>query len=181
MRSRLLSEHEIALAEDSRSLIRAKDVPVLASESLREARRRIGREAYVIRRRMGIFTHGRRFTVTLRGSVWLQKGFRDLSTFSQAMILWHELVHIYQRKMMGHFKFELRYLNPHTRWALEVPAYRMSIRCAERMSDGKFDSKAFIDAKLASFRSGYQMSAIPFSQFVRETSRIWKKESLEPS
>lgn len=181
MRCRMLSKREIALAEEERDLVRSADIPISPEESLAEAKRRIGREHYTIRRRPGITKHGRTFTMTLRRSIWLHKGFERLDALNQAAILWHELVHVHQRAAMGDERFELYYLSPHKRWALEVPAYRMTIRAAERMSDGNFDAKTYIDAKLASFRSRYQMTAIPFAQFVKETSRIWAMDSRPSS
>lgn len=114
--------------------------------------------------------------MTMRKVIYLASGWDDYPVWKKAALLWHELVHIRQRQKWGHASFLKRYASARGRWYIETPAYRMSIRCYERMSGGQFNGTQYIEEKVASFRKSYWLKQIKYSQYKSETARIWKQE-----
>ena len=99
-------------------------IPEDPEDSLALAKALLKKAGYKFCRRKGTFEHGRKFTMTLRRRIALSANWDKYSTAKQAEILWHELVHVRQRKRWGHEKFLRRYITAEGRWLIEVPAYR---------------------------------------------------------
>ncbi len=172
-----LKKKHVSMAGSEEDLPPAAVVPINHEASLREAKRVIGSYGYLIRRRRGISKHAQRFTMTLRHNVWLSTRWPEMSTGVQSQILWHEIVHIRQRARMGHSKFEMCYLTSRGRWLLEVPAYRMSIRASERMTNGLFDTEEYIHRTIYKFRSAYLLKTINRADFFYHTRDILNREA----
>jgi hypothetical protein len=171
-----LRSSDLKLGRSDQFLVPFGDMPQEQHESLAEARRRILAEGWRFRDRPGLTEHGRKFTMTLRKIIWLVDGFNSYPVWKQASILWHELVHVYQRKSWGHSKFLGRYTTARGRWAIETPGYRMSVRAYERLSGGRFHATNYIESKLVSMRKNYWLGWLDQRQYTEETRAIWYTE-----
>jgi len=152
------------------------EIPKDPQEAYDKAYKLIEDAGWTFKEREGLIEHGRKFTMTLRKIIWLSAGFHEKEIWQKAAILWHELIHVLQRKKWGHSLFLRRYATARGRWLIEAPAYRMSIRVYERLSGGKFHATNYVNAKLISFRKDYWLGTIDKSQYEKETRAIWFKE-----
>ena len=152
------------------------EIPKDPQEAYDKAYKLIKDAGWVFKERKGTTSHGRKFTMTLRKIIWLSAGFHEKAVWQQAAILWHEYIHVLQRKKWGHSLFLRRYATARGRWLIETPASRRSIRVYERLSGGKFNATKYVEAKLTTFRKSYWLGTLSKSQYKNETRRIWLQE-----
>jgi len=152
------------------------EIPKDPQEAYDKAYNLIKEAGWSFKNRKGTFSHGRKFTMTLRKIIWLSSGFHKKEIWEKAALLWHEYIHILQRKKWGHASFLRRYATARGRWYIETPAYRMSIRVYERLSGGKFNATKYVESKVPSMRKSYWLGLIKNSQYKTETARIWLQE-----
>jgi hypothetical protein len=171
-----LRQSDKKLARSSEFLIPRADIPTNSREALKEARSRILDAGWRIAHRKGTTSHGRKYSMTLRKIVFLSSDWSEYPPHKQAAILWHELVHVRQRQRWGNTRFLARYASARGRWSIETPAYRMSIRIYERLSRDGFDSGAYIQRKLRTFRSDYWLKTIRMSDYTGFTRSVWSRE-----
>jgi hypothetical protein len=183
-----LSGERIRRASSERYLAGWEEIPG-ATElgwSYRKAYQRVLDAGWDFKPRKGVALgakHAKKFTMTMRKTIWLASDWEDKHIGHKAAILWHELVHIAQRRELGDAKFLAMYATAGGRWELEVPAYRMSLRVYEKLTEGQgsFDGAAWIEKKLPSFRESYWLGGaaglgINPEQYERETRKIWSRE-----
>lgn len=171
-----ITRSQLRRASSDQFLIDFGDIPKDVDDAYEMARGLILNSGWKFVRRSGATAHGRKFTMTLRRNIFLADGWDDRSTSSKAGILFHEYVHVLQRKAWGHTRFLGRYGNARGRWEIEVPAYRMSIRVYERFSGGKFNATKYVESKIRTMRKDYWLGSIDWKQYERETKKIWLKE-----
>lgn len=152
------------------------EIPKDHQKAYDKAKRLIKDAGWTFKKRSGTTKHGRKFTMTMRKIIWLSAEWDSYEIWKKAMILWHEYIHVLQRKKWGHASFLRRYATARGRWFIEVPAYRMSIRVYERLSGGKFNATKYVESKLVSMRKSYWLGTIKKSQYMAETRRIWLQE-----
>jgi hypothetical protein len=167
---------DIQEANSERFLFDPWEIPMDWQAAYQKARDLIEAEGWTFKRRSGFTDHGRKFTMTLRKVIWVSASWDKYPAWKKAAILWHELVHVRQRKAWGHTKFLSRYATARGRWVIEVPAYRMSIRVYERLSNGDFNAAEYIGSKLNTFRQDYLLESLDFEQYKQETQKIWFQE-----
>jgi len=176
-KNRKLSGDLIKWAASDKYLYNEK-IPEDPDDSLALTKALLKKAGYKFCRRKGTFEHGRKFTMTLRRRIALSANWDKYSTAKQAEILWHELVHVRQRKSWGHAKFLRRYVTAEGRWLIEVPAYRESIRAKKALED--YDSgkvKKYIEFKVGSLWKNYKLGRLHKDQYEKETEEIWMKEA----
>jgi hypothetical protein len=171
-----LRSSDLKLGRSDEFLADIKDIPKDPEQAYIKARKLIGDAGWKFKPRKGRTEHGRKFTMTMSKTIYLAAGWDDYPIWKKATILWHELVHIRQRQKWGHAKFVACYGTVRGRWRIEVPAYRMSIRCYERLSGGKFNGTAYIKDKLGSFRKSYWLKQLKYTQYYAETQKVWNQE-----
>lgn len=162
-------------AASDRDLYSGK-IPNDPDAALAKAMKLIGAYGWKLVKRSGKTVHGRRFTMTLRRTIWLVSRWDDYSVERQARILWHELVHIRQRKRLGHAKFLARYMFAGWRWALETAAYRETVRAKVALGAGPDEVRGWVERKLPRFREGYALKSISRYRFETETRKLWLRE-----
>jgi len=188
--SKLSSERiRRASSEKANGLAGWEEIPTEIPWAYRKAYQRVLDAGWDFKNRSGTTAHGRKFTMTLRRTIWLASDWEEKHEGHKAAILWHELVHIAQRKAMGDAKFLAMYATVGGRWELEVPAYRMSLRVYEKLAGptgtpGKdWDGFAWIEKKLQSFRKDYWLGGplgLNQEQYETETRKIWSREIALP-
>ena len=170
-----------SLLEEAKSerFLYSGTIPKDADESLAEAKRLLKEAGYSFCRRSSRFEHGRKFTMTLRRRIALSGNWSKYSTAHKAEILWHELVHVRQRKAWGHARFLARYITAEGRWRIEVPAYRESLRAKKAISKGYTQQavRNYITGKIKSMRASYKLEKLDTGQYKRETQKIWFLEA----
>ena len=169
---------DLQMARSERFLTHHWDIPKHPGRAYLKARFLIQEAGWGFKSQNTGTRFSRMFTVTMNHNIWLSESWEEYPVWKKAMILWHELVHIRQRQEWGHTRFLLRYMTPRGRWAIEVPAYRMSIRVCERLSQGEFNSTAYIHKKINSFRQNYRLQLINYPQYKTETLIIWNYEKI---
>jgi hypothetical protein len=152
------------------------EIPSDHQEAFEEAKRRIVKAGWGFKERSGITEHSRKFTMTLRKNIWLSDKFDGYHVAHKAAILWHEYIHVKQRQRWGHAKFLSRYATARGRWLIETPAYRMSLRVYEKLSDGEFNGTEWVEDLLPRFRSDYALKALDKRQYFAETRKILYQE-----
>ncbi len=81
-----------------------------------------------------------KFTTTYYKEMRLGIDFDELDEPIQAVVMAHELVHVYQWRHYGRAKFGPKYvMSGRFRWAMEMQAYRESVRWRKLMNDSKLD------------------------------------------
>ena len=123
-----LRSSDMKLARSDEFLFGAHEIGNNHQAALRKAQQKIRDAGWNFKVRPGAIRHGRKFTMTMRKTIYLSSKWESYPAWKRAAILWHELVHIRQRKKWGDAKFLSRYATARGRWASEVQAYRMSIR-----------------------------------------------------
>lgn len=176
-KNRKLTKSQIKTASSTQFLYDG-DVPRDPKEALAKAERLLKDAGYRFVQRTDTFEHGQKFTMTLRKRIALAADWDKRSDESKAKILWHELVHVRQRKAWGHTKFLARYATAEGRWMIEVPAYRESLRMMKRIGtqDTSKQLAAYISHKVDSMRGDYGLKKLEPTQYRRETSQIWRRE-----
>jgi hypothetical protein len=177
-KDRKLTSGQIKSARSTKHLFSGK-IPSDPKKALAMAEAELKKAGYKFVRRTSTFDHGRKFTMTLRKRIALSGKWDTYSTDKKAEILWHELVHVRQRKAWGHTKFLRRYATAEGRWMIEVPAYRESIRM-KKLFAKKYTKKNvedYVEAKIDSMRDSYALKRLSKSHYERETRKIWMKEA----
>jgi hypothetical protein len=113
-----------------------------------------------------------KLTTTFRRSVRTGDGYEDLDTQRRALILAHEFVHVLQwRKYLS---FGPRYLGARFGWAMEVQAYRESMR-ARKVLRFSYESRARYARDMPDrLWDGYPL----LRQIRRKDLRRWTRELL---
>lgn len=173
-----LSKKQLREGRSEKFLYPALEIPQDPDEAYEKAKSLILAAGWKIERRTGKTAHAKKFTMTLRNSIKLAAKWDSYSKPQQAMILWHELVHVRQRKAWGHAKFVFRYASAKGRWAIETPAYRMSVRVYERLSKGKFNATDYVEYKLDSMYKSYWLSSLNKKHYKDKTRAIWLLERV---
>jgi hypothetical protein len=177
-KNRKLTKGQIRSASSERYLY-GGEIPSDPAKALAKAEAELKKAGYKFVRRTSTFEHGRKFTMTLRRKIALSGRWDTYSTAKKAEILWHELVHVRQRKRWGHAKFLSRYITAEGRWMIEVPAYRESIRAKKAMGKGYTEKqvKDYVEHKIDSMRKSYKLGRLSKSHYERETRKIWNREA----
>lgn len=123
-----LRASDIRLAKSPLALDRFLLEPRTPEQVIEYAQKRLANMGYTIKRKRGPKGwKSRRMTTTLRRTIWLGVGWDGKLARDKAATLMHELVHAEQWWI--HQGFLARYIaSPRFRWAMEVQAYRESVR-----------------------------------------------------
>jgi hypothetical protein len=150
----------------------ADKIPSNASAIVKVATALIIYMGWRLQPKPGLLKGGWKWATTLRRTVWLQAGWPKYSTAKKARVLMHELVHIRQRRRLGHARFVARWLRTRYRWALETAAYRETIRTMRAMGASDKTIRAAVNHRVAKLRTSYRLKSIRRKQYERETRRI---------
>jgi hypothetical protein len=166
---RLRSKH---IREGRRRRELTRDIPSDPSSALAHVTSLIHRYGWKLEPKPGFFKGGWKWATTLRRRIWLQANWNERSTAAKVRILYHELVHIRQRRRLGHGRFVWRWLRARWRWALEVAAYHETVRVMRALGDSDREIDQWITARVGKLRKSYRLRKIGSKQFSRETLKI---------
>jgi len=115
------------------------------------------------------------FTTTYFREIRLGVNYNDRPTASKASLLMHELVHVRQWREYGPVNFATNYvLVPGFRWAVEVQAYRESIRAQRTMRTSTHDATMYAHEVAFSLYNNYMLSYFNKSHLIQQTHNILK-------
>lgn len=113
------------------------------------------------------------FSMALPGRVLLSHGFYMMDDRMQAATLWHELVHVRQWERLGERNFLRHYVMAEGRWALEVPAYRESLRVMRHFEMSEDGLKKAAKGQFDSLYEKYGIGTMPRECTEQMTFTIW--------
>lgn len=148
-------------------------IPSDPAEALAEAERLIEeRRIRILPKAEGMEAWGK-FTTTFPRKIYVATYFDELETPYQAVILWHELVHVRQYDLHTPKYMGLLYLVPEGRWALEVQAYRESFRVMRLlgMSDDAIKKQMLPTAEV--LYKQYELGSMPQGYAINKAVEIW--------
>lgn len=166
------SDYYLKMASSLRDVTPLEDVPQDPQEAYAKAL------VYLEEHEVSISTKGdgdptADFTTTLPGQIFLSAKFSALPIQYQAATLWHEIVHVNQWERMGKDVFIQHYAYSEGRWALEVPAYRQSLRLVRKFG---MDPSAYESYKTGRFNAlydKYALGTMPRECAEEHTLAIW--------
>lgn len=99
-----------------------------------------------------------RLTTTYYQHVRVPEDWDERGTLGQVLTLAHELVHVRQWRKYGRARFGGRYVfSPRWRWAMEVQAYRESIRVRKVLGMGKGEAEQYAGRVAARMWTTYRL------------------------
>jgi hypothetical protein len=118
-----------------------------------------------------------RFSTTFPTAVYVAEGFDRMPSVYQAIILWHEIVHLRQYQALTPKVFYDHYLFSEGRWALEVQAYREDFRLIKKFSPATdAELLLFMQYRAESLYSQYKISMMPQECAIRRAIDIWSMD-----
>lgn len=117
-----------------------------------------------------------RMSTTYYGSIRLGSKYDSLSDEWKSVLLAHELVHARQWRHFGRRTFRTRYLFwTRWRWAIEVQAYRESVRMLIALGASKGLIESYIDARTKSLLSNYTLSSLNLKNVRTATVKLLRE------
>jgi len=117
-----------------------------------------------------------KMTTTYYKEIRLGEDFDEEPDWAQAVTWAHEMVHVYQWRLMGKVTFARRYLSALWRWVIEMQAYRMSIHIFEQLGANKEWVERYIRQKPDHLRGPYAFWRIRKSDLRKYTRIILRTE-----
>jgi hypothetical protein len=119
-----------------------------------------------------------KFTTTFPTKIFVAKNWDEMDEASQAVILWHEIVHVREYDAHTPLKMGLMYLVAEGRWALEVQAYRESYRVRRLFGATEEEIRKHMRPRAESLYTSYELGAMPKEYAIEKAIEIWMIDSL---
>lgn len=162
----------IERANSEQFLTPVDKIPSNPSLAVADAKRRIRKAGWSIKTK----PIGSNWSTTFPKTLWLDDDFHKRTLEEQAMTLYHEYTHVKQWNKIGFFTMLKRLASTRGRWSVEMPAYRMTIRVAEKLYGGAWGKNNYVDNKLRSFYKSYRFFQIKWRNYEKHTRDVWEKE-----
>lgn len=114
-----------------------------------------------------------RMSTTYYATIRLGTNFEGKDAKNQAITLGHELLHARQWRGFGRSKFRTRYMFwPRWRWAIEMQAYRESIRIMLALGYTRDDCERYAISRVSSMLSSYGLGSLRRDDVAEWTRRV---------
>ena len=117
-----------------------------------------------------------KMTTTFYKEIRLGTNFSKTPDWAQAVTWCHEMVHVYQWRGMGRFKFARRYAWRVSRWWIEMQAYRMTIHMRKKFKIDRSWSERYIEAIPYRLKAGYALGGLRWSHLRKQTVHVMTTE-----
>ena len=115
-----------------------------------------------------------KFTTTFPSKVFVSKDWDDKDEATQAIILWHEIVHLREYDAHTPLVMGVIYLSvSEARWALEVQAYRESFRVMRLFGMEEEQIQKRMRPRAERLYVGYELSTMPKDYALDKAVEIW--------
>lgn len=118
-----------------------------------------------------------KFTTTLPENIYVKPGFWDTPVDSQAVTLWHEIVHVRQWERLGPEVMAVRWLvYAEGRWSLEAVAYRETFRVYRLFGESEEALQKRVPKRADKFYESYALAGMNKRCMIETTSKIWSMD-----
>jgi hypothetical protein len=145
------------LAQGTQFLAKSDEIPSDPHMALEKARMVISDWDVDIEYKADGIEDWSKFNTTFPKTIYVTKDFDKHQIEIQAVILWHEIVHLREYKEMDPKTFYEHYIFPEGRWALEVQAYRESFRVMRLLGLSESRIRAKMTDQAESLYEGYEL------------------------
>lgn len=165
------------LARRTSELAAEDEIPSDIHEAWLVAKQQIDDNGIRIIQKVGRIEQWNKFTTTFPTKIYVAKNWDDMSEAWQAIILWHELVHVREYDIHTALKMGTMYIVAEGRWALEVQAYRESFRVMRKFGMPEKDIRDRMLPRAEALYEGYELGAMPHDYAISKAVEIWMLDS----
>jgi hypothetical protein len=113
------------------------------------------------------------FTTTFPTAIFVAGDWDKFPIKTKAETMWHEVVHVNQWDRLGIEVFVINYAVTEGRWALEVPAYRESLRVWKTFGLPNKELIKMAQRRAEDLYEGYMLHSMPKKCMFEKTLDIW--------
>jgi len=148
------------LARGTQFLAKEGEIPSDPEKALAAAKKYIADKNVDIEYKADGIEDWSKFNTTFPTVVYVTKDFDQSQIEMQAVILWHEIVHLREYKEMKPAVFFQHYAFAEGRWALEVQAYRESFRVMRLLGLSESKIRSQMRDQAESLYEGYELGQV---------------------
>jgi hypothetical protein len=122
-----------------------------------------------------------KFTTTFPTKIFVSKNWDTYDEATQAVILWHELVHVREYDAHTPLVMGTIYLGvAEARWALEVQAFRETFRVRRIFGEAEDKIRAAMRPRAERLYESYDLGGMPKEYAIDKAVEIWMLDSPNP-
>lgn len=125
----------------------------------------------------GEFEQWTKFTTTFPSKIFTATHWDQMDEATQAVILWHEIVHLREYDEHTPLLMGLMYFTAEGRWALEVQAYRESFRVKRLFGVAEEQIRKEMRPRAERLYESYELGTMPREYAVEKAVEIWMLDS----
>jgi hypothetical protein len=118
-----------------------------------------------------------KFTTTFPKTIFVAKNWDEMDEATQAVVLWHEIVHLREYEAHTPLLMGLMYATAEGRWAIEVQAYRESFRVRRLFGQSEEEIQARMLPTAEKLYEAYELGAMPREYALDKAVEIWMEDS----
>jgi len=119
-----------------------------------------------------------KFTTTFPRKIYVATYYEDLGPKFKAATLWHELVHVRQYDRHTPKYMGMLYLTAEGRWAIEVQAYRETLRAMRQFGIPEKEIQKQMVPIAEMLYEQYELGSMPRSYAITKAVEIWMIDSF---